>query len=159
MTEPTDTQRTPTPAYARAAEDAAQRGLDIAFVEHDPAGCPEPIAGVEPVKSIVVQRKDAFVMVLAPLAEQFSWPKLRALLGANKLALPTPDGAFDATGYRRGTISPLGARGGWPVILDARLAGARIGIGSGARGAIAVVEADALAAAYDATIADLVAES
>ncbi|UOR02337.1 YbaK/EbsC family protein [Leucobacter allii] len=145
--------------HAAAEADARARGLAVEFVPRTPGERPAPIDGVEPVKTIVVQRRDGYVLVLAPLAEQFSWAKLRALLGVNRLSLPDPAGALAATGYARGTISPLGARGDWPVVMDARLSGARIVIGSGSPAAGAIVDADELARAYAATVADLGADS
>ncbi|WP_336660860.1 aminoacyl-tRNA deacylase [Leucobacter sp. USHLN153] len=144
--------------YAAAAEDAAARGLAVEFVSRTPGERPAPLPGVELVKTIVVQAKDRHVLVLTPVDEQFSWAKLRALLGVNRLSLPDAEGALAATGYARGTITPLGARGSWPVVIDARLAGRRIAIGSGSPAHGALVDADALAAAYSATVADLAAE-
>ncbi|GAA1599277.1 aminoacyl-tRNA deacylase [Leucobacter chromiireducens] len=145
------------PELARAAADAAERGLSVEFVARTGEGPPADgmLSGVPIAKTIVVQRREEFVFVIAPLAAQFSWPKLRALLGVNKLSLPDADGAFDATGYPRGAITPLGAHTPWPVILDASLAGQRIALGTGAHGFGAIVDADALARAYDAEFAEL----
>ena len=71
------------------------------------------ILGIRPadiVKSLVVKHKDgSFLFALVPGDRQISWPKLRALLGVNKLSLPAADTAFEATGYERGTITPLGS--------------------------------------------------
>ena len=62
------------------------------------------------MKSLVVKHKDgSFLFALVPGDRQISWPKLRALLGVNKLSLPAADVAFEATGYERGTITPLGS--------------------------------------------------
>ena len=38
-----------------------------------------------------------------------SWPKLRALLGVNRISMPSADVALAVTGYERGTITPLGS--------------------------------------------------
>ena len=146
---------THTEPYAAAARDAEARGLVVEFVPREPGQRPAPVDGIELVKTIVVQAKDRFVLVLTPVDAQFSWAKLRKLLGVNKLSLPDADGALAATGYARGTISPLGAQGEWPVVLDERLAGRRIAIGSGSPAFGALVSADALAAAYTASVADL----
>ena len=144
--------------YAAAAADAASRGLAVSFVARTPGERPAPVEGVELVKTIVVQAKDRFVLVLTPVDAQFSWAKLRAHLGVNKLSLPDADGAFTATGYVRGTITPLGAAGSWPVVVDARLAGRRIAIGSGSAEFGALVSADELVRAYSAAVVDLAAE-
>ncbi|WP_200331182.1 aminoacyl-tRNA deacylase [Leucobacter sp. L43] len=144
--------------YAAAAADAASRGLAVSFIPRTPGERPALVEGVELVKTIVVQTKDRFVLVLTPVDAQFSWAKLRAHLGVNKLSLPDADGAFAATGYVRGTITPLGAAGSWPVVVDARLAGRRIAIGSGSAEFGALVLADELVAAYSAAVVDLAAE-
>ncbi|MEV8339549.1 YbaK/EbsC family protein [Leucobacter sp. NPDC077196] len=144
--------------YAAAAADAASRGLAVSFVARTPGQRPAPVEGVELVKTIVVQTKDRFVLVLTPVDAQFSWAKLRAHLGVNKLSLPDADGAYAATGYVRGTITPLGAAGSWPVVVDARLAGRRIAIGSGSAEFGTLVAADELVSAYAAEVVDLVAE-
>ncbi len=144
--------------YAAAAADAASRGLAVSFVARTPGERPAPVEGVELVKTIVVQAKHRFVLVLTPVDAQFSWAKLRAHLGVNKLSLPDAEGAFAATGYVRGTITPLGAAGSWPVVVDARLAGRRIAIGSGSAEFGALVSADELVSAYAAHVVDLVAE-
>ena len=143
--------------YAAAA-DAASRGLAVSFVARRPGERPAPVEGVELVKTIVVQAKDRFVLVLTPVDAQFSWAKLRAHLGVNKLSLPDAEGAFAATGYVRGTITPLGAAGSWPVVVDARLAGRRIAIGSGSAEFGTLVSADELVRAYSAAVVDLAAE-
>ena len=86
----------------------------------------------------------------------FSWPKLRALLGVNKLSMPDADGALQATGYERGTITPIGSKPAWPVYVDERLRGRRVAMGAGGHGYSAFVDVDELVAAFDATVADLV---
>lgn len=149
-----------TPEIARAAADAAARGLAVAFVAREGSGPPADgrVGDALIAKTVVVQRRDEFVFVITPLAAQFSWPKLRALLGVNRLSLPDSAAAFAATGYERGTISPLGASVAWPVFLDAQLSGQRIALGSGSHGYAAIVDAGAFARAYGATVADLSAE-
>ena len=111
--------------------------------------------GTTIVKTIVVQRGDSFVFVLTPLDAQFRWANLRAHLGVNRLSLPDADAAFAATGYERGTITPLGASSAWPVILDSSLAGKDILVGAGKHGVGARVAADELALAYGAEVVDL----
>lgn len=145
------------PEVSRAAADAAARGLSVEFVSREGSGPPSDgrVAGARIAKTVVVQRGAEFVFVIAPLTAQFSWPKLRALLGVNRLSLPDADAAFAATGYVRGTISPLGASTAWPVVLDESLAHERIAVGSGSHGWAALVDGTALARAYGATVADV----
>jgi Cys-tRNA(Pro)/Cys-tRNA(Cys) deacylase len=138
-----------------AAEDAAARGLDVEFVPRDPETGIPLVLGPMGVKTIVVRHKDGFVFVLVPYEGRFSWPKVRAVLGVNKLKLPDADEAFAATGYRRGTITPLGAAEAFPVLADERLRGREILVGSGSPDFAARVDADALIRAYGADVADL----
>jgi Cys-tRNA(Pro)/Cys-tRNA(Cys) deacylase len=107
------------------------------------------------VKSLVVKRHDgSFLFALIPGDRKISWPKLRAAVGVNKLQLPSQDVAFDATGYERGTITPIGSSTAWPVFADSRIEG-RIAMGAGERGFGAWVLAADLVRGYDATVADI----
>ncbi len=108
------------------------------------------------VKTLVVKRSDdSFLFALVPGDKAISWPKLRAVVGVNKLKLPSPELALEATGYERGTIVPIGSSTPWPVYADSSIVGRRIAMGAGAHGYSLFVEADALIAAYDATVADI----
>jgi len=146
----------------RVAADAAARGIPVEFVERTAAGSLEEAAvglGITPadiVKSLVVKRHDgAFLFALVPGDRQISWPKLRAVVGVNKLQLPSPDVALAATGYERGTITPLGSTRAWPVFADHRVRGRRVSMGAGEHGLSLFVEADALVRGLDATLADI----
>lgn len=141
-----------------AAADAASRGLAVEFIARERSGRPvaDEFGGAFIVKTIVVQRGDSFVFVLTPLEAQFSWARLRAHLGVNRLSLPDADAAFAATGYERGTITPLGASTAWPVIVDASLAGATVLVGAGRHGIAARLRADDLVHAYGGAYVDLV---
>lgn len=124
------------------------------------------IRGVLPrqvIKSIVVRRgDDDFLLVLVPGDRQISWPKLRALLGVNRLSMPDAEVAREATGYERGTITPFGAKPGpdgrpWPVIADALLVerGEEVNIGGGAHGVSASLDPQDLVRATNAQVADV----
>jgi Cys-tRNA(Pro)/Cys-tRNA(Cys) deacylase len=146
----------------RFLADAAARGLQVEVVERPAAKSLEEAAGIlgispgDIVKSLVVKHKDgSFLFALIPGDRQISWPKLRTLLGVNKLSLPPADVALEATGYERGTITPLGSTKPWPVYADATITGRRISMGAGAHGYSAFVDADALTAALDAVVADI----
>ena len=107
------------------------------------------------MKSLVIKRSDgAFVFALVPGDRQLAWPKLRALLGVNKLQLPDAAAALAATGYERGTITPLGSTTAWPVVIDAAVTG-RIALGAGAHGFSAWVETADLVRGLEATVADI----
>jgi Cys-tRNA(Pro)/Cys-tRNA(Cys) deacylase len=109
------------------------------------------------LKTLVVRRgEDDHLLVLVPGPRQLDWTKLRAHLGVSRLSLPDADAARDATGYERGTITPLGATGGWPVLADAAIADAgQVVIGGGAHGVSIIADADDLLGAVDAEVVDL----
>lgn len=145
----------------RVLQDAGRRGLTIQLVERPAAGSLEEAAallGVPPadiVKTLVVQHGDAFVLVLVPGDRQISWPLLRTALGVNRARMPDADAAFAATGYERGTITPLGTTSALPVVADASVLGRRIALGAGEHGWSVWVDADALVTALDAQVADV----
>lgn len=115
--------------------------------------------GIEPrdlVKTIVVRRsEDDYLFVLVPGDKEFSWAKLRTLLGVSRLSMPDAAMARDVTGYERGTITPFGATHAWPVIADSAMVGRRISMGGGAHGVGITVDADAALAALSAQVADV----
>jgi Cys-tRNA(Pro)/Cys-tRNA(Cys) deacylase len=111
------------------------------------------------VKSLVVKRHDgALLIALVPGDRQINWAKLRGIVGVNKLSMPAAEVALAATGYERGTITPLGADGDLPVFADERIVGRRIGMGGGEHGVSALVDADALIGALGATVGDITDE-
>ncbi len=141
---------------------AAARGLEIELRERPAASSLAEAAsllGLQPediVKTLVVKRADdTYLFALIPGDLAISWPKLRAVVGVNKLQLPDPSLALAATGYQRGTITPIGSANDWPVYADASIRGRRIAVGAGAHGYSLFVDADALIAAYGATVADI----
>lgn len=141
---------------------AAARGLEIEIVERSAAGSLAEAAallGLDPsdiVKTLVVKRSDdSFLFALVPGGRSISWPKLRALVGVNRLRLPEPELALAATGYERGTIVPIGSATDWPVYADETIVGRRIAMGAGAHGFSLFVDADELIRAYGATVADI----
>lgn len=147
---------------ARVREDAAERGLAIEIRERPAArSLPEAaqLLGIAPsaiVKTLVVKRSDdTYLFALIPGGRSISWPKLRAVVGVNRLRLPEAELALAATGYERGTITPIGSSTAWPVIADETIVGQRVAMGSGVHGYSLFVDADDLIRAYDATVADI----
>lgn len=106
--------KTPVSSFEQAAADRNQR--------------PEQI-----VRSILFQvRPEEFVMVLMAGREQVDWKRLRKLAGRSRMRMATEDEVLDMTGYRIGTVSPLGMRKPVRVLIDASvLRQEEISIGSG----------------------------
>lgn len=156
MTEPD-----PTDQSSRAIGAAEALGLDHTVTRHGRVRSLEEAAaarGVEPravVKTIVVRLSDDdYRFVLVPGDREIAWPKLRALLGVNRLSMPSAEVAFEVTGYVRGTITPLGSTTPWPVVADASLSGP-VSLGGGAHGVALTVDAADLVRALDASVADV----
>jgi Cys-tRNA(Pro)/Cys-tRNA(Cys) deacylase len=146
----------------RMLADADQRGLAVELRRRPVARSLEEAAellGIAPsdmAKTIVVRRSSRdYLFAIIPGGRQIAWPKLRLLLGVSKMKLPDAAEALAATGYERGTITPIGSVPGWPVIIDQRLVGRRAALGAGGHGYSAFVEIDDLVRAYNATVADI----
>lgn len=151
----------PTDQSVRAIAAAEALGLAFSETRHGPVRSLAEAAaarGVEPrqvVKTLVVRVADGdHRFVLVPGDREIAWPKLRALLGVNRISMPSAEVAREVTGYVRGTITPLGSLAALPVIVDERVSG-RVSIGGGAHGVALTVEAADLVAALDATVADV----
>jgi Cys-tRNA(Pro)/Cys-tRNA(Cys) deacylase len=85
------------------------------------------------IRSIVFRLAEGrFAMVLMAGAAQISWPALRAHFGQSRLTMADADEVIAATGYRVGTVSPIGLPRPLPVLIDASvLVHEEISIGSG----------------------------
>jgi Cys-tRNA(Pro) deacylase len=118
--------------------------------------------GIEPralLKSIVVRRADDdFLFVLVPGDREISWPKLRALLGVNRISMPDAATARAVTGYERGTITPFGSTSPWPVVADATVPGRTISLGAGEHGLAATLDGSDVVRVLDAQVADVTDE-
>jgi Cys-tRNA(Pro) deacylase len=146
---------------ARAIAAAERLGLAFTVTRHGPVRSLEEAAaarGIDPhqlVKTMVVRVAEGdHRFVLVPGDHEIAWPKLRALLGVNRISMPSAEAAREVTGYVRGTITPLGSLAALPVIADAQVAGT-ISIGGGAHGVALTVDAGELVRALDATVADV----
>jgi Cys-tRNA(Pro)/Cys-tRNA(Cys) deacylase len=145
---------------AMAALEAS--GIPYRVVRHGRVGCLAEAAaarGIEPralLKTLVVRRADDdFLFVLVPGDREIAWPRLRALLGVSRLSMPDAATALAVTGYERGTITPFGSTRTWPVVMDASVTGQEISLGAGAHGVGVVAQADDVAAALGAQVADV----
>ena len=151
------------PVDTPAIRAARHAGLDVEVRRIDRPRSLEEAAsryGIPPhrlLKTLVVRRAaGSYVLVLLPGPAQLSWPKLRAHLGISRVSLPDAEEARAATGYERGTITPFGAEGGWPVLADASIRGAgTVTIGAGAHGVSLRLDADDLLDAVDAEVVAL----
>lgn len=147
---------------ARVFAALSAAGITYAVTRHGPVDSLAEAAalrGVAPgdiVKTLVVRRgADDFVFVLVPGDRQFSWPKVRALLGTSRLSMPDADGAYAATGYVRGTITPFGSSRAWPVIADTSIIGRTVSMGAGAHGVAVTVSGDDVIRGLAAQVADV----
>ena len=114
------------------------------------------VAPADVVKTIVLRRGAGdYLFVLVPGERVISWPRLRTLLGVNRLSMPDAGLAREVTGYERGTITPFGSRIPLPVIADERLRGRTITLGAGEHGLAVALPADEVIATLDATVADV----
>ena len=85
------------------------------------------------IRSIVFRLAEGrFAMALMAGAAQISWPALRAHFGQSRLTMADADEVLRATGYRVGTVSPIGLPRPLPVVVDASvLVHEEISLGSG----------------------------
>lgn len=117
------------------------------------------VAPADVTKTLVVRRsEDDYFFLLVPGGRKVSWKKMRAALGVNRLTMPGPEEAKEASGYERGTITPFGARHAWPVYADRTLVdppGRSVSIGGGAHGVAIVLDASDLVRVLDATVVDV----
>jgi hypothetical protein len=69
--------------------------------------------------------------------------------------MPDAAAAQQATGCRRGTITPFGSVIAWPVIADERIRGRTITLGAGEHGLAVGAAAEDILPALSATVADI----
>ena len=131
---------TPVASFERAASDRNQR--------------PEQV-----VRSILFQvRPEEFVMVLVAGRVQVDWRKLRKLVGRSRVRMAAEQEVLEVTGYRVGTVSPLGLKKQVRVLMDASvLREEEISMGSGVGNtAIILKSADLQRALNGVEIVDLI---
>ena len=109
------------------------------------------------LKTMVVRTgEDTYVIVLVPVDRVIDWGVLRDHLGLRRLALADADQAFEATGYRRGTITPFGVTPDLPVIVDAGVIGrGEVSVGAGVPGMAIHLDVDDLIDAVGAALVHL----
>jgi Cys-tRNA(Pro)/Cys-tRNA(Cys) deacylase len=146
---------------SRALDDLRLVSTPHEVVEHGPARSLEEAAAArrmtpsQLIKTMVVRRgADDYLFVLVPGDRVISWPKLRRHLGVNRLSMPDAAEAKAVTGYERGTITPLGAEGNWPVVADSHLSDI-VSLGGGAHGVSVTLASADLVAALGAETADV----
>ena len=85
------------------------------------------------VRSIVFRLGEGrFAMALVAGEAQISWAALRAHFGQSRLTMANADEVYQATGYRIGTVSPIGLATPLPILIDASvLKFEEISLGSG----------------------------
>jgi Cys-tRNA(Pro) deacylase len=138
-------------------------GIDYGVVEYGRVSSAEEAAAArgisleQLVKTLVVRRgENDYVFVLVTGTTAIDWKKMRSALGVRRLSMPDADQAKEATGYARGTITPLGASNAWPVYADRRVAAQQlVSLGSGRHGRAVNVDATKLLTALGAAIVDV----
>lgn len=145
----------------RAIAAAQRAGLAFTVTRHGRVRSLEEAAaarGLSPhqvVKTLVVRLAEGdHRFVLVPGDREIAWPRLRALLGVNRISMPSADVAREVTGYERGTITPLGSSTPWPVVADPGIEG-QVSLGGGAPGVALTVDSAQLLAVLDATVAEV----
>lgn len=121
------------------------RSLDVPFWADKLADVAE-IADIADIEALPFTDKDVFRTTAAHLQER-------------RLSMPDRDKALAVTGYRPGTITPLGAASDWPVVIDRRLLDGVVSIGVGEQGWSVEIDSVDLAALLEATVADVTAGS
>jgi Cys-tRNA(Pro) deacylase len=130
---------TPVESFEQAASDRHQR--------------PEQV-----VRSILFQvRPGEFVMALIAGREQIDWRTLRRVVGRSRVRMATEEEVLEVTGYRIGTVTPLGMKPQVRVLIDPSvLREEEISMGSGMRNtAIILKSADLRRALGEVEIAEL----
>lgn len=135
-----------------ALDAVAESGVDYRVVRFEPARDLAEAAErrgttVDRILKTMVVRtgEDTYVVVLVPGDRVIDWGVLRDHLGLRRLALADADQAFEATGYRRGTITPFGVAPDLPVIVDAGVIGrGEVSVGAGVSGTAIHLDVDDL---------------
>jgi Cys-tRNA(Pro)/Cys-tRNA(Cys) deacylase len=137
-------------------------GLEHSVIRHEPvrsladAAAARGVESADVVKTMVVRRGEGdYVFALVPGDRVISWPKLRVLLGVNRLSMPDADEALAVTGFPRGTITPFGARTALPVVADERMRGRWVTLGAGEHDIALGLDADAALTVLEAEVADI----
>lgn len=138
-------------------------GVDHRLVEYEPGRGIEEAAerrgiAVERILKTMVVRIDEgrYALVMVPGDRLIDWKALRTVLGERRLSLADEDEAYEATGYRRGTITPFGAAGDWPLLIDASVEGSgEVSVGTGTEGVAVHLDADDLIAVTGGRLAPL----
>lgn len=145
-----------------ALNDPRLQAVEHKVVRHKGVSSLEEAAalrGVDPsavIKTMVVRKgKGDYVFVLVPGTRVIAWPKLRDLLGVNRLSMPDAETARAATGYVRGTITPFGSTHHWPVIADQRIAQSTVSIGGGDHGVSITMKGADIVDQLGAIVADV----
>lgn len=144
----------------------AQAELEAAGIDHRFVDFPRPRDVEESarrqgidihqlLKTLLVRTgDDSYVFAVIPGDRRMSWPKVRAVLGVNRAALPDAGEVEAACGYPPGAVTPLGATARWPTLIDASIEGT-VSIGGGGFGTGIHLTADTLTHHLGATVADI----
>lgn len=114
-----------------------------------------PLAAL--VKTLVLRLSgDDYRLVAISGDRVIDWPKVRRQLGVTRVSMADEDALVAVTGYVRGTVTPFGATGGWPLIVDASvLEHDEVSLGGGEHGVAIHLAPSDLVECFDAVVADV----
>jgi Cys-tRNA(Pro) deacylase len=103
------------------------------------------------VRSIVFRLAEGqFVMVLMAGPGQVSWKRMRAVLGVSRISMASEAEVLAATGFVRGSVTPLGLPQPMRILADKSVfVNKEISIGSGVRGVAIILKSTDLQGALN----------
>jgi Cys-tRNA(Pro) deacylase len=103
------------------------------------------------VRSIVFRLAEGqFVMVLMAGPGQVSWKRMRAVLGVSRISMASEAEVLAATGFVRGSVTPLGLPQPMHILADKSVfVHKEISIGSGVRGVAIILKSTDLQGALN----------
>jgi Cys-tRNA(Pro)/Cys-tRNA(Cys) deacylase len=103
------------------------------------------------IRTIVFRLKQGqYIIVLMPGEHRVSWSALRRYTGRTRITMATEQEVFEVTGYKLGTVSPLGLPVSMRILVDeAVLKQTEVSIGSGERGLAVILKPEDLLKAIE----------
>jgi Cys-tRNA(Pro)/Cys-tRNA(Cys) deacylase len=141
------------PVSTRATEALDQLSIPYRVFEHihHPGSLEEAARerGQSPgqvIRSILFRyQKEKFFLVLSAGPGQISWRNLRAHMGISRISMATEAEVLAVTGYKVGTVSPLGMSQSILILADTSIfTPEEVSLGSGLRGVAIILKSSDL---------------